>query len=234
MASTSSIATRFLLRLALEVPLFVRTVEETLAKAPYHLNVSNYPADHVCWRTETWEQYSELVEGLKEQATNTSHNNYDSDSAITLLTESVIGGRPIATFSIQPGIRCVATTQTQTQQDRIIHVIEIPSPKEGSPYREGIEHLEFVIPANSSKDPDKHETGLTPVNNQLHQETLDAFMKGHPQLAWNAKAKTKIINPDVSLKVNLGEAFATCSVKFHLVPLDKVIDYEKSQEGATA
>ena len=245
-ASSSSIATNFLYNLAVQVPPFVQAIEATLSSPTYHnVDVSSYEADHVCWRTETWDEYSELVGALKYQTT-----------MCQLLIESTIGGRPIATFALHDGIpvppRTSATTTTTTTTttasstttttssptSRSIHVIEIPAPKEGSAYKRGLEHVEFVIGNNEIQNGDGScspatTNVVTPRNDHLHQFTLDDFIKRHSSLQWNTKAKTKAINPDISLKIDL-EDFGTCSVKFHLMPLAKVIDYEKEHNIANS
>jgi predicted metalloenzyme YecM len=110
---------------------------------------------------------------------------------------------------------------------RSISVLEIPSPKEGSPYPRGLEHVEFAIGLeNSDASP------ITPINDATHQYRLQTLMEEHPEIkSWNVKAKRKKINPDVSLKIEL-PTFGNCSVKFHLLPLESVIEYESAHEMA--
>jgi predicted metalloenzyme YecM len=60
-----------------------------------------------------------------------------------------------------------------------------------------LEHVEFVI-----------------------DQDFESFMRRYPDLQFDLKAITKESNPDISLK--LGEY----SVKFHNLPLDKVIEEE--------
>ncbi|CAJ1934426.1 unnamed protein product [Cylindrotheca closterium] len=182
----------FVSKLMTLVPQFMEAVEE---KLPF---VTNLEADHVCWRTETTESYQGLVLALKEYR--------ESD----LLIESEIGGRPIATFEFKEGIR---------YKERYVKVLEIPSPKEGSPYKEGLEHVEFVIGESSDHG------SYSPINDTIHKATLKKVMLDHPETNWNTKASSKEVNPDVSVKLDLS-SFGTCSVKFHLLPLAKVIEYE--------
>lgn len=190
--TTEGIASEFISKLEAQVPVFLKAVE---AKLPF---VKTYYADHVCWRTETMEDYQNLVTKL---------NDFPGS---TLLIESFIGGRPIATFQLKQGIPC---------KGRQVTVLEIPAPKEGSPYVEGLEHVEFVICLDSN------ESQQSPTNNVTHQSMLQKIMEDHPELKWNEKAKSKDVNPDVSLKLDLPD-FGKCSVKFHLMPLAKVIEYE--------
>lgn len=86
------------------------------------VDISRCTLDHLCYRVETYERYSLLKTQLLE--------------AGTLLTESEIGGRPIASFKL---------SQPIVFKNRAIDVIELPAPKKGSFYLEGYEHVEFVI-----------------------------------------------------------------------------------------
>ena len=86
------------------------------------LDCSNYELDHICYRVETLERYNLLKEVL-------ASNN-------ELLTETMIGGRPIATFKLKKPI---------VYKARNIGVLELPAPKPGSFYPEGWEHVEFVV-----------------------------------------------------------------------------------------
>lgn len=80
----------------------------------------------------------------------------------------------------------------------------------------GLEHVEFVI---GDQDDD-----ISPLNDDIHHQTvLKAYMTKYPDVQWNTKALTKICNPDISIKLR------EWSVKFHLMPLEDVIKYEKEQ-----
>jgi predicted metalloenzyme YecM len=188
----SMAADEFVKQLHHEVPIFLEQIE---AAMPF---VKEYYADHVCWRTESKQEYDDLILSLRI---------YDG---ATLLIESIIGGRPISTFKLRDGIMCCSNR-------RNVMIIEIPSPKEGSPYPKGLEHVEFAI-----GDLDT----MTPINNDIHQSKLEKLMNGHDDIRWNIKAKDKRINPDVSMKLDLSPEFGQCSVKFHLMPLEKVIEFE--------
>lgn len=74
---------------------------------------------------------------------------------------------------------------------------------------------------------------LSPLNDEQHQTTFQDFMVRHSSLPWSTKAKDKSINPDISVKIELGD-FGTCSVKFHLMPLAQVIEYEKKHDADKA
>ena len=86
------------------------------------IDVSSYELDHLCYRVDTLERYQKLKTEL---------------CAIgSLLTTSMIAGRPISTFKL---------FQPLQYQERRIWCVELPAPKAGSPYPEGFEHIEFVI-----------------------------------------------------------------------------------------
>lgn len=83
---------------------------------------AHWPLDHLCYRVDSAERYTAMKQVLCENG--------------VLLAESLIGGRPIATYRLHHPLRF---------QERSIHVIEVPSPKPGSAYSEGWEHAEFVV-----------------------------------------------------------------------------------------
>jgi len=190
------LAQHFLERLRCQVPEFLDRIAADLEG----MGVSGYldcTPDHVCWRTETLEEYSNLVAALRA-----------SEQLCNLLVESEIGGRQIATFELKEGIPVLESKHSIT-------VVEIPAPKEGSPYATGLEHVEFVLPTDLES--------IKPVNDETHRFQLQRWMEKHPNLDWSTKAMDKSINPDISLKLD-----SVGSVKFHLVPLAQVIEYEKS------
>jgi predicted metalloenzyme YecM len=209
---------QFLTTLSVQVPSFLEEIQSRLLSL-YNLDVSQYDADHVCWRTESHQEYTELISALR--TTTCADNKW-----CTLLIESEIGGRPIATF-------CLSQSISIGDRGATINVVEIPAPKDGSPYKTGLEHVEFVIPTENDASTNKPHVISSPVNDAVHQSTLGDFMAQHPTVKWNTKAKDKDTNPDVSLKIELDELFGVCSVKFHLMPLARVIEYEISHTGSS-
>jgi predicted metalloenzyme YecM len=201
----SVIVNKFLTNLSDQVPSFLEAIQSRLLSL-YNLDFSLYNADHVCWRTENMEQYTKLISALCSP---------ESAEKCTLLIESEIGGRLIATFRLTRSIEYAIGDRRAT-----INVVEIPAPKDGSPYKAGLEHVEFVIPTNQP------QVVSSPMNDAVHQSTLNDFMAQYPTVKWSTKAKNKDSNPDVSVKMDLDELFGVCSVKFHLMPLARVIDYE--------
>ncbi len=137
------------------------------------INVDTYELDHICYRVETEERY----EQLKKQLTKLGE----------LLTESQIGDRAIASIKLDQPI---------IYQHRTIDVIELPAPKKGSFYKEGFEHVEFVIDA-----------------------PFDKFMATHSHLAFITKDLKKSVNRGITLKET------DFSVKFHHHTLEYVIRY---------
>jgi len=201
-SSSKTTAAKFLLDLNEEVPSFVPSIVTEL-KSQFVMDVSKFQADHVCYRTDSIEQYTSLVEALKSDT-----------NEFTLLVESEIGGRPIATFKL--------TTPIEIKSDHgafSIDAIEIPSPKEGSPYKSGLEHVEFVVGDGSH---------TSPINDEAHKVALKAWIARFPSVSWNTKSLVKQCNPDVSTKLELGD-YGNVSVKFHLIPLEDVIKFETEE-----
>ena len=92
------------------------------ALAECSVDVSGLELDHLCYRVEEQDRFIVLKEQL--------HANG------TLLSESMIGGRPIACYRLHDPFQF---------EGRHIDVLELPAPKSGSPYPEGYEHAEFVV-----------------------------------------------------------------------------------------
>ncbi len=137
--------------------------------------VKDLELDHLCYRVATCSRYAELRSWLTVRC--------------ELLSESTVGGRPIATFRMK---------EPWTIDDRRIDVLELPSPKAGSPYVEGWEHAEFVV-----------------------DEDLWTFTQRHPHPSWDLSGLHAPVNADVRLRY---EGF---SVKFHRRALAQVIAMEQ-------
>lgn len=86
------------------------------------LPVSTLKADHLCFRVETMDEYTEYKNALL--------------AAGTLLTEAPVNGRPIPTFLLNKPFRIGSHS---------IPLLELPAPKSGAHYSTGFEHAEFVI-----------------------------------------------------------------------------------------
>lgn len=91
--------------------------------APYHSLLKPLSIDHICYRTTSAAYY--------EQA-----KRYFGSLGVELI-ESMIGGRPIATYKLHLPILFNGFQ---------IELVEVPAPKASKPTQEGLEHFEFVIP----------------------------------------------------------------------------------------
>ena len=137
------------------------------------VNISCLYMDHICYRVSTQDRYQILKKHL--------------DESQQLLTETLINNRPISTFLLKSPF---------TFRNRTINCLELPSPKKGSPYPEGYEHVEFVIKTD-----------------------FPTFIKKNEHLEFDTKGMNKTINPDIRLSL------PSSSVKFHHHPLEYVIRY---------
>ena len=138
--------------------------------------------DHVCYRVETDERYNELRRELLR-----------ATRLVTPVGEpAIVNGRPIATFEfVEPVIA----------DGWNISYLELPSPKEGSPYEEGLEHAEFVVLGGN----------------------LKRFRAKHPHLEpfFQTGGMNKALNPELGLKD------FDMSVKFHTLALGAVVRIEQ-------
>jgi hypothetical protein len=135
------------------------------------IDVSNFELDHICYRTETLDEYERLKQEISKHA--------------KLLIENIIWGRNIATYELFIPFQ---------YKNRIIRLLELPAPKQGSKYSSWYEHVEFV-------------TWVTPQN----------FMEKYPEIEFDTRALHMPVNNDISLD------FWKVSVKFHQFPLDYII-----------
>lgn len=117
--------------------------------------------------------------------------------------ESMIAGRPITIMKLNEPIK---------YKDFNISYLEIPCPKPGKLYQSGLEHCEVVIGDNNNN---------TTTNNKQFLENWS--FTNYPMINFNKKAISKDINADISIDLDNG-----LNVKFHVLPLYKVIEYEKS------
>lgn len=78
--------------------------------------------DHMCYRVPSLEAYE-----IKKQ---------ELASVGRLLGETMVNGRPIATFRLREPVR---------HGNWRIDAVELPAPKDGVETKEGLEHVEFVL-----------------------------------------------------------------------------------------
>lgn len=144
---------------------FVYEVDQLLSDKK--LKVFDQHIDHVCYRVDSMESY----EFMKIKFSCIGY----------LLTESIIGERPIATFKLHKPLIA--------ENDLKVFVVELPAPKQKNKYHEGFEHLEVVI-SKSFEDLSKEYENLQfdwsgaskKINSELRIKLNDKFsIKFHHQ-----------------------------------------------------
>jgi len=88
----------------------------------FKINTETLYLDHACYRVKTASEYQEYKDKLCLVG--------------SLLTESIVGGRKIASYKLFDSIKIENTE---------ISVIELPEPKKDNSYETGFEHFEYVI-----------------------------------------------------------------------------------------
>lgn len=131
--------------------------------------------DTLCYRVETNERYDELKQKLARVA--------------MLLNEVEINGRLIAAFAL--------TEPLAAGDWPDVSYIELPQPKPGSRYPEGIDHVQFVTRLPLSK-----------------------FQAKYPEVSFEEKGLANKLNPLLKLE---GDAM---SVKFHDKHMGAVAELE--------
>lgn len=139
--------------------------------------------DHVCYRTEVLEEFDALKAAISEGAS--------SDLSGVLLSESLVNGRPIATYRFNQPLRV---------ETFLIEAIEIPSPKPGSHYVSGFEHIEVVTTKSFAE----------------LKENFQSFEV--------EDATQKPVNPELILTLPEGR------IKFHHLPLSCLIELENDAD----
>jgi predicted metalloenzyme YecM len=126
----------------------------------------------MCYRTETIEKYEDKKTELAEVA--------------SLQGSTIVNGREISTFRLFEPV---------LHGDWRVDAIELPAPKEGKPYPEGLEHVELVI-----------------------YDDIPTFLKKYNRKDFDLRAVDRGINPEIGLE--LGNGY---SVKFHLLSLPTAV-----------
>lgn len=137
--------------------------------------------DHMCYRTVSLDNYFEKKEELTVAA--------------NLLGEAMINDRPITNFRLKEPIRHAGWR---------IDAIELPAPKPGSVYREGLEHIEFVL-----------------------YDDFPTFLRKYEGKPFKLDAVDRGINPEIVLQLD------DLAVKFHLLSLTTVV-YIEHKLGITS
>lgn len=117
----------------------------------------HWEIDHVCFRTDSLDHYEQTKSDFNKQA--------------TLLIESPIGGRPIATYELHRPLWC---------SHGLVSLVEVPAPKQGRAVDRGYEHLEVVIDCDFQEFMQAHPTlkfDDRAINKELNPE-LEAKFDG--------------------------------------------------------
>jgi predicted metalloenzyme YecM len=131
--------------------------------------------DHICYRTISTENYEKKKKELATLA--------------TLLTETMVNNRPICIFKLHTPLKHYGWR---------VDVIELPAPKSGKDFAEGLEHAEFVL-----------------------YDDQATFLKKYARKSFEMKAADRGINPEISYRL------PKYSVKFHLLSLSTVAYLEQ-------
>ncbi|MBL7545420.1 MAG: VOC family protein [Bdellovibrionaceae bacterium] len=140
------------------------------------IQVGILPCDHLCFRVEDLDEYNFYKDTLA------CHGK--------LLTEALVNGRAISTFSLNSPFKT---------SNHEVSLIELPSPKPGTPYETGFEHAEFVI-----------------------KDDFKQFSARHPNLSF-LESGNRTLNPELCLRLDNGK-----QAKFHHSSLDRVIEIEEA------
>ncbi|KAJ3017164.1 UNVERIFIED_CONTAM: hypothetical protein HDU68_011820 [Siphonaria sp. JEL0065] len=178
------------------------------------------PMDHLCLRVSTIHEYS-AWKAFFSTTINAS-----------LLTESLIAGRPIATYKLQEKDAVVIPDPHwkgeqrfgETPGTRKVTVIELPSPKEGSDYETGWEHAEFAL---RGFDADKALEMSPEVAAKHAMDCLNAFSVNdtNKEVVYGKKSFNKG-GFNIDLRWDPPAKDEGWSVKFHWLPLEQVIAHE--------
>ncbi|KAJ3188470.1 hypothetical protein HK101_009156 [Irineochytrium annulatum] len=208
-------------------PSFVQRLLNAIHQAHPGLNLSQHRIDHVCIRSPNAQRHAVHLSAL-------------STLGSTLLSEAIVGGRPIQTFLL-PAAHAIVVDDPSYAGDevgageygargrRVIRCIELPQPKEGGRvYEEGWEHAEVAI-ATREEEAAAMEMGkeeLLKVGarrfREFVEETRGLLAEGAREKWGKGGGTEKPFNPEARLEFK-EEGF---SVKFHWLPLETVIKLE--------
>lgn len=131
--------------------------------------------DHICYRVTSNEQYLELKSQFER-----------SD---IFIHEASVRGRAISIFKFKSPI---------IYKGLQINCLELPAPKKDNKYKEGYEHLEFVI------------------------TDLNSLLNNYPNLEWDTSGMHRELNPELALQIS--DSF---QVKFHPLDILEVVAIER-------
>jgi predicted metalloenzyme YecM len=143
-------------------------------EAGFHLD-EFVQIDHMCYRTVSLQNY----QSVKRQLAGVGQ----------LLRETRVNGRPIAVFRLHQPVRFDGWR---------IDAVELPAPKPGRDWDEGLEHIEFVL-----------------------FDDIKTFLARHKDKEFDLKSMERGINPEV------GYSLGRYGVKFHLLSLPAAVYLEQ-------
>ena len=152
---------------------FVTTLARELSAKG--IDIKPYEIDHLCYRVANLDRY-------ETKKTELAQLGY-------LLSEAQVNGRPIATYKLKKPLKW--------SHGKYISLVELPAPKPGKNYSEGLEHFEVEV-----------------------AQPLKSFMALHHTIVFETHNIDNPINPDISLQLASG------TVKFHPESLEEVIRKE--------
>ncbi len=124
----------------------------------HKIELKNNRIDHICYRTETEEEYFQVKSEVSVFA--------------EMLSESIVGDRPIASYKL---------AQPFWFRGNEIAVLEVPAPKAGKMMKSGFEHIEIVT-AESLTDLEKKYQDLKPdvrgLQKKINPELEIVFASG--------------------------------------------------------
>ena len=172
--------------------IFIAKIQSSLVSLGINPLERHFEMDHLCYRCETVQQYQQLIQQLVPEFGES-------------LIESMIGGRPITTIKFHQKL--------ESDLGYSIPCLEIPAPKAGRSYPQGLEHVEFVI--GQKEDGCNDTQALTRFIDGCKDSKLTIADK------FNYDAMNKSRNADVSVSFD-----GVFCVKFHQRPLYEVIELE--------
>jgi predicted metalloenzyme YecM len=120
-----------------------------------------------------------------------------------------VNGRPISTFLLKkPLVVRSSSDLLKLDHLRTVRMLEVPAPKPNKPYINGFEHIEAVT--------------------KVTLEDFLRFSQANNRNAGNSDLPMDFSNFSSALNRDVGVQFPSGLVKFHELPLDQVIEIEKS------
>lgn len=157
---------------------FLESLFQEIKEAGIELE-SHWDIDHVCYRSDSQENYQEL--------------KCSFEAFGRLLVESVVNGRLISTFKLFRPLECNGWR---------IDLVELPAPKTGKTTQAGFEHIEIVCDLPLSEIAQKYshlkldEKGLSKDYNQELEICL-----GERNLKFHHSSLASVINLELKTKV---------------------------------